>query len=90
MLKFTTLAASAGILVFSTSAFAASDNPAPPPNAKKLSEIVTTIEKRDHFRFIKEIEWEDGGYYDITYYTTDNAKVEIKINAANGQAVGPS
>jgi len=24
--------------------------------------------------------------YDITYYTSDNAKVELKIDAATGQA----
>ena len=35
-----------------------------------------------------EIEWdEDSGSYNITYYTSDKAKVEIKINAGSGEPV---
>lgn len=78
------------VLLSSTPALADDDSPVPPDNARTLSDIVATIEKRDHFKYIKDIEWEDGGYYDVTYYTTDKAKVEIKINAVSGQPVNPS
>lgn len=57
----------------------------PPDNALKLSQIVTTVEKRPDFRYIHSIDWNDDGYYEVTYYTTDKAKVEINYNPVTGQ-----
>lgn len=57
----------------------------PPENALKLSEIVVKIEQRADFRYVSDIEWNREGYYDITYFTGDKAKVEIKIDAVSGQ-----
>ncbi|MDI6028155.1 PepSY domain-containing protein [Corticibacterium sp. UT-5YL-CI-8] len=59
--------------------------PVPPANSMKLSEIVAKVEARTQFAYIDEIDWEDDGYYDVTYYTTDKAKVEIKIDPATGE-----
>jgi Peptidase propeptide and YPEB domain len=56
----------------------------PPQNAMKLSQIVAKVEQRDHFQYISEIDWSRDGYYDIIYYTTDKAKVEVKINPQTG------
>ncbi|QPC93051.1 PepSY domain-containing protein [Mesorhizobium sp. INR15] len=75
MSKFV-LATSVAILLCGGSAFAADDKPLPPPNAKKLSEILAKVEQRDGFRYVKEVDW-DNGAYTITYYTSDKAKVEI-------------
>lgn len=58
----------------------------PPQNAMKLSEIVARIEQRPQFHYIKEIDWDREGVYDIIYYTTDKARVEIKINPVTGEA----
>jgi hypothetical protein len=67
-------------------AFAQSTTRATPPqNATKLSQIVAKVEQRDHFNYIKEIEWSREGYYEITYYTTDKAKVELKVNPVSGK-----
>jgi len=52
---------------------------APPPNAKKLSEIIAKVEQRPDFAFIDEVDW-DGKGYDVTYFTKDEAKVEIKYD----------
>lgn len=57
----------------------------PPENSLKLSEIIAKIEKRDQFRYVTEIRWESEGYYDVVYYTSDKAKVEIKIDAVSGE-----
>jgi len=57
----------------------------PPENSIKLSEIIAKVEKRPQFRYVNEIEWDQDGYYDITYYTTDKAKVEIKIDPKTGE-----
>lgn len=65
---------------------AAQDQPrVPPQNAKKLSEIVAKVEQRPGFRYISEIEWEDGGY-SVTYFTSDNAKVEIDFDPMTGES----
>jgi hypothetical protein len=57
----------------------------PPQNSKKLSQLIASVEQRDKFQYIKDIEWEDEGYYEVTYYTTDKAKVEIKLDPVSGQ-----
>ena len=59
--------------------------PVPPQNALKLSEIVAKVEKRPGFRYIDDIEWNDDGYYDVTYFTDDKAKVEMKFNPVTGE-----
>lgn len=65
---------------------AQTDPPVPSEKAMKLSEIIAKIEQRESFRYVSEIEWDRGGNYNITYYTSDNAKVELKIDATTGQA----
>ncbi|AMS40195.1 MULTISPECIES: PepSY domain-containing protein [Aminobacter] len=57
----------------------------PPQNSLKLSEIIAKIEQRDQFHYISEIDWESEGYYDVTYYTSDKAKVEIKVDPVSGE-----
>lgn len=66
----------------------AQTNPPTVPSEKavKLSEIIAKIEQRESFRYVSDIEWDREGNYEITYYTSDNAKVELKIDAATGQA----
>jgi hypothetical protein len=56
----------------------------PPQDAKKLSEIIAKVEQRPDFRYIDEVEWDDGGYQ-VTYYTTDDAKVEVKFDPVSGE-----
>ncbi|HTM78617.1 MAG TPA: PepSY domain-containing protein [Devosia sp.] len=77
-------AAAAGLLLMGSAAIAQDANRFPPPNAKKLSEIVAKVEQRQDFRFISEIDWDDGAY-EVTYYTTDKAKVEIKYDPLTGE-----
>lgn len=56
----------------------------PPSNAVALSTIVAEVEKRQDFKYIEEIEWDDKGYI-VTYYTSDKAKVEIKYDPVSGK-----
>jgi hypothetical protein len=83
----TILLAGSVILAFGAApAFAQSDTRAvPPQNAMKLSQIVAQVEQRNQFNYISEIEWSRSGYYEVTYYTTDKAKVELKINPVSGK-----
>lgn len=73
-------------LLFAIPAWAqAQPPPIPPEKSLKLSEIITKIEQRDQFRYIDEIDWDEDGYYDVVYYTSDKAKVEIKIDPVTGE-----
>lgn len=57
----------------------------PPDNAMKLSQIIAKVEQRPDFRYVGEIDWSDDGYFEVTYFTTDKAKVEIKYNPVTGE-----
>ena len=59
--------------------------PIPAEKSLKLSEIIAKIEQRDQFRYIDEIDWDEDGVYDVIYYTSDKAKVEIKIDPVTGE-----
>ncbi len=83
MLKTVCAAAFAATLL-ATPALAQQAGQFPPQNSKKLSEIIAMVEQRPDFRFIDEVDWDDGGY-EVTYYTTDNAKVEMKFDPVTGE-----
>ncbi|MBZ9810707.1 PepSY domain-containing protein [Mesorhizobium sp. BR1-1-9] len=78
------LSASIAVLLFAGPALAADDKPLPPPNAKKLSDIIAKVEQRDGFRYVKEVDWDDGAYT-VTYYTADKAKVEITYDPVTAE-----
>jgi hypothetical protein len=78
------LATGVAVLLAAGPALAADEKPLPPPNAKKLSEIIAKVEQRDGFRYIKEIDW-DSGAYTVTYYTSDKAKVEITYDPVTAE-----
>lgn len=58
--------------------------PAPAGNVQKLSALIAKVEARPNFHYVDEIEWE-GSVYTITYFTTDKAKVEIRIDPVTGE-----
>lgn len=77
-------AASVGLLFLGGVAVAQATDRSPPENGKKLSEIIAKVEQRQDFRYISEIDWDDGAY-EVTYYTSDKAKVEIKYDPITGE-----
>ncbi|MFA6157161.1 PepSY domain-containing protein [Mesorhizobium sp.] len=78
------LATSVAVLFTCGPALAADDSPLPPPNAKKLSEILAKVEQRDGFRYVKEVDWDKDAYV-VTYYTSDKAKVEITYDPVTAE-----
>ena len=73
------------LVVGATAAMAQDPMRAPPPaSGQKLSALVAKVEARPNFAYVDEIEWQ-GGAYTITYFTTDRAKVEIKLDPATGE-----
>jgi hypothetical protein len=76
----------ASVALLTGAAFAQStSSPVPPPNAMKLSELIAKVEKRDKFQYISDVEWSQSGYYEVTYYTNDKAKVQINLDPVSGQ-----
>lgn len=74
--------------VMSSGAFAQDIDPtSKAESGKKPSEILSSIETRDDFRYLEEMEWNDDGYYSIVYHTADKARVEIHIDALSGEPV---
>lgn len=67
----------------------ANDMP-PPANAMKLSEIVATLEQRmgDQLAYIDQADWDDDGYWEVEYKTTDGAAVEVKLDPISGEQRG--
>ncbi|WP_248309931.1 PepSY domain-containing protein [Bosea sp. WAO] len=57
---------------------------APPQNAKPLSQIVAGIEGVSGFASIKEVEWDNDGYWEIEYLKADGSRVEVKIDPVTG------
>lgn len=57
----------------------------PPADAMPLSQIVASIEGQADFGYIKEVDWDDDGYWEIEYYRADGAKVEVDIDPVSGQ-----
>jgi hypothetical protein len=74
------------IVISSVAAAQATSMSAPPSNDKKLTKILAKVEERDKFKFISEVDWSQTGFYDIFYYITDNAKVELHIDPVLGDA----
>lgn len=76
-MRATLAVATAALLAVSTLTVVAKEPP--PAGSKKLSEIVALVEQRSDFAYVEDVEWSDKGY-DVTYFTKDGAKVEIKYD----------
>jgi hypothetical protein len=57
----------------------------PPADAMPLSQIIASIEGQADFGYIKEVDWDDDGYWEIEYYRADGAKVEVDIDPVSGE-----
>ncbi len=58
----------------------------PPVGALSLSQIITQIESRPDFAFIKDIDWEDGRY-EVEYRTRDGRDRNLKVDPRTGRPV---
>jgi|LNAP01.1.fsa_nt_gb hypothetical protein len=69
------------MMMLSLSAMAIAD--VPPAGSLPLSQILKKVEARDKFGYIGEVDFDDG-FYEVTWYTTDGAKVEEKLDPHTG------
>ncbi len=78
-------AALVGVLLLAGTAGAQTTTSTQPPQGSlKLSQIISKVEAREGFAYVSEIEWSQSGYYEVTYMTTDKAKVELHLDPMSG------
>jgi hypothetical protein len=58
----------------------------PPAGALSLSQIITQIESRPDFAFIKDIDWDDGRY-EVEYRTREGRDRTLKVDPRTGRPV---
>lgn len=58
----------------------------PPADGLKLSQIVAQVETSAGaaLAYIDELEWDDDGYWEVKYITTDGRKIEEKLDPRTG------
>ncbi|HHW35287.1 MAG TPA: PepSY domain-containing protein [Paracoccus solventivorans] len=61
----------------------------PPADGLKLSQIVAQVETSAGaaLAYIDELEWDDDGYWEVKYITTDGRKIEEKLDPRTGAAM---
>ena len=57
----------------------------PPPNALPLSEIILMVEATGEVDWIKEVEWDDDGYWEVEYVSTDGRSAEFRMDPVSGE-----
>lgn len=56
----------------------------PPPGALPLSQVIALLEAEGGIAYIDEVEWDDDGYWEVEYLTSDGRKVEVKLDPLTG------
>ena len=54
------------------------------PGRASPEQIVALVEKRDGFRYVDEIDWDEDGFWEVTYFTNDHARVEVRYDPVTG------
>lgn len=57
----------------------------PPADAMPLSQIIAALEAQGDVAWIKEVDWDDDGYWEIEYRREGGGDVEIKIDPVSGE-----
>ena len=58
----------------------------PPAGSMPLSQVVAKLETDlSDLGHISEISWEDDGYWEVEYQTTDNRELDIRVDPATGE-----
>lgn len=57
----------------------------PPADGVALSQMLATLEQEADFGYIDEVDWDDDGYYEVEYHTTDGREAEVRLDPATGE-----
>lgn len=84
MLRLVQAAFVAGVVTFVLPSAAAAQS-APPPGALTASEILRAVEQRSDFLRLRELEWDEDGYWEVEFVTRDGSVRKMRIDPMNGQ-----
>lgn len=57
----------------------------PPADALPLSQIVRMVEEGGDVDYIKEVDWDDDGHWEIEYVRQGGGQVEIDVDPRTGR-----
>lgn len=57
----------------------------PPADALPLSQILQMVEQEHSVDYVKEVDWDDDGYWEIEYVRQGGGEVEIKVDPQTGR-----
>lgn len=58
----------------------------PPATAQPLSRVIATIEANvADLAYIEDVSWDNDGYWEVEYRTTDGREVEIRVDPVTAQ-----
>ena len=58
----------------------------PPAGSLPLSQVVSKLETDlgADLAYISDVSWDDDGYWEVEYHTSDNREVDIRVDPASG------
>ena len=56
----------------------------PPADGTPLSQMLAQIEQEADFGHFDDIDWDDDGYYEVEYYTTEGREVTVRLDPVTG------
>jgi uncharacterized iron-regulated membrane protein len=57
----------------------------PPADSLPLSQVIAGVEASQPVRNFTEVEWDDDGYWDVEFVTTENRRASIRIDPVTGE-----
>ncbi|HPG23685.1 MAG TPA: PepSY domain-containing protein [Amaricoccus sp.] len=56
----------------------------PPADGMPLSKIIANVEANPEVRSIRDVEWEDDGYWEISYVTQNGRRGRARLDPMTG------
>lgn len=77
------------IALLATAPVAAFADTPPPAGSLALSEVVAKVEADAGatLAYVESVDWEDEGYWEVEYRTTDGKEVKLRADPATGAAI---
>ena len=59
-----------------------------PRDALPLLEVIRLVEAERDVAYVKEVEWEEDGYWEIAYVNSNGRAIEIEVDPRTGHIRG--
>jgi hypothetical protein len=58
---------------------------APPQGARPASEVIRQVEQRPDFGHLRDLEWDNDGYWEVEYVTREGARIKLRLDPLSGE-----